>query len=66
MFQQAGTGSSQTGLTGVPQVPTCGPGQRAFKGVTQVEDGPGQHQDVGDGHIGQDHLGRHPYACRVQ
>lgn len=53
------------GPTCVPLVVTCGPRQGAFKGVIQVDEGPGQHHDVVDVQIGHDDLGCHAHPCRM-
>lgn len=56
----------KAGLTSVPPVFTCGPGQRAFDTAEQVEDSPRQNHDVVDVQIHHKHLGRHPQPCREQ
>lgn len=44
-------------LTCVPRVIAGGPGQVPGEGVGQIEDGPGQHNNVVDVKQGSDHLG---------
>lgn len=66
LFICSGWDSKRAGaaaLTGVPRVLTGGPGRWVFEGVDQIEDGPGQHHDVVDVQVGDDHLGRHADPC---
>lgn len=64
--QGSHAGRWRAGLTCVPHVVACGPRQGAFKGVIQVDEGPGQHHDVVDVQIGHDDLGRHTHPCRME
>lgn len=53
-------------LTSVPPVVTCGPGQRAFEGIVQVEEGPDRKDDVVDVQKAQNHQGCKPDSWGMQ
>ena len=52
-------------LTCGPGVVAGGPGQIPGEGVGQVEDGPGQHDDVIEVQQRHDHLGGIAHSCNI-